>query len=105
MYVSSVENVNASVGSEYDGMVTWSKVMNPETLPELLACSDESVASFLFGENEVQSLSIRLNVDSRQLIRALRIFKENDGKRIPTELRPLLLALTTIQVCTAECEG
>ena len=80
------------------------KVLNPETWPEFPACSGESVVSSLFGENEVQSLSIRLNVDSRQSIRAFRLFKENGGKRIPPELRPLLLALKTIPVCTAECE-
>jgi len=47
---------------------------------------------------------LRRNIDSRQSIRAFRIFKENGGKRIPPELRPLLLALKTIPVCTTECE-
>lgn len=49
-------------------------------------------------------MSERLSVDGRQSIRAFRKFKENGGKIVPPELKPLLLALNTVPVCTAECE-
>lgn len=102
-HVSTVGKTNTSP-AEYDEIVTWSKMLDPETWPEFPALSGESAASSLFGESEVQSMSERLNVDGRQSIRGFRLFKENGGKRVPPELRPLLLALSTIPVCTAECE-
>ena len=103
-HVSSVRNTSTSAGSEYDEIVTWSKVLDPETWPEFPAPCGENATSSLLGESLVQSMSIRLNVDSRQSIRAFRKFKENGGKRIPPDLIPLLLALKTFPLCTAACE-
>ena len=46
-------------------------------------------------------MSETLNVESMW---AFRQFKDTDSKSIPSDLKPLLLALNTIPVCTAEYE-
>ena len=87
--------------SQYDEMVTWTKVLSPENWPEFPTIAVTASASTLFGESEIQLMAERLNVDDRQAIRAFREFKENGEKRILTNLKPLLQALKTIHVCTA----
>jgi hypothetical protein len=55
----------------------------------------------LFGESEIQSKSEKRKVDGR----GFRLFKEHGGKRVSSELRPLLFAFRAIiSVCTRECE-
>jgi hypothetical protein len=44
-YVSTMGNINAYALSEYDGMVTWSKMLDPDTWQEFPALSGESAAS------------------------------------------------------------
>jgi hypothetical protein len=71
----------------------------PDNWPDLPGDNDP-----LYGEDEVALLTERLNLDTRPIVRAFREFKDNGGKSVPEELRPLLLAIDTIPVCTAECE-
>ena len=84
-HVSVAKNANASAASQYDDMVTWSKVLSPENWPEFptnCGGNDDNLVASLFGETEIQLLSERLNIDGRQSLRAFRLYKESGGKRV-----------------------
>ena len=87
--------------ASYDEMVTWTKVLSPENWPEFPSITEGIKRCSMFGETEIQMMSERLNVDGRQSIRAFRQFKDTRGKTIPSDFKPLLLALNAIPVCTA----
>lgn len=57
-----------------------------------------------YGDDAVGSLAERLNIEKRSTIRAFREFKDTGGKQISTGMQPLVIALKTIPVSTAECE-
>ena len=59
----------------------------------------------MYGDDDVTALAQRFKVDViRQSIRAFREYLDNGGKRFPEELKPLMTAIDTVPVCTAECE-
>ena len=59
----------------------------------------------LFGEKEVEALCKQFCIhDPRQVIRAFREFRENNGEFIPDELKGLLAAINTVPISSAECE-
>lgn len=104
---SVTSNASLNAAHQYDELVSLTKVLSPDNWPEFAdseSCTDVATAPSLFGEKEVQVMCERLNVDGRQSIRAYRKFRECGGKSVPAELRQLLRALSTIPVCTAECE-
>lgn len=94
-HVSSTDTSNAT---EYSELIAQVKVLYPENW------SDLGYNDPLYGEEEVALLTERLNLNTRPIVRAFREFKENGGRRVPEGLQPLLLAIDTIPVCTAECE-
>ena len=85
--------------NQYEDLLTKLKVLYPENWPDVPG--DDNA---LFGEDHVTALAQRFNVDQRQAVRAFRVYKENGGKCIPPDLQPLMLAIETIPVCTADCE-
>lgn len=58
----------------------------------------------MYGQEEVSALAERLKVDQRKAVRAFREYRECGAKVVPSDLQPLLLAINTIPVSTADCE-
>ncbi|XP_060767543.1 E3 SUMO-protein ligase KIAA1586-like [Neoarius graeffei] len=59
----------------------------------------------LFGEGEVEALCQQFCIEEpRNVIRAFREFRENNGELIPDGLKDLLAAVNTVPISSAECE-
>jgi hypothetical protein len=84
----------------YHTFVDQLKVLYPDNWPDELTAS----TSALYGQDEITALAERFGVNARQSVRAFRDYLDNGGKRTPDDLKPLLLAVDTVPVCTAECE-
>ena len=95
-HVSTSDNTGAV---QYQTIITQLKVLCPDNWPDEL-----SVCSPLYGDDDIRSLAERFRVDVRRSVRAFREYRDTGGKRIPDDLKPLLAAIDTIPVCTAECE-
>ena len=90
---------DSSDAVRYQTLIDQLKVLCADNWPDVLGAS-----SPLYGEEEVTSLAERFRVNVRQSVRAFRDYRDNGGKRIPEDLKPLLIAVDTVPVCTAECE-
>lgn len=58
----------------------------------------------LYGENEVRELCTTFNLNSKDVLLSYSDFKDNQGRRIPTQLKPLFLCLRTLPASSADCE-
>jgi len=96
-HVSVSDNADAI---RYETLINQLKVLCPDNWPDELASS----SCTLYGEDDVMSLAQRFKVDVRRSVRAFRDYRDKGGKRIPDELKPLMTAIDTVPVCTAECE-
>lgn len=96
-HVSATGNNDAV---HYQTLIDQVKVLYAENWPDELSIS----SSPLYGEEQITALAERFGVDVRQSVRAFREYRDNGGKRTPVDLKPLVLAVDTIPVCTAECE-
>jgi len=84
----------------YHTFVDQLKVLYPDNWPDELTAS----TSALYGQDEITALAERFGVNARQSVQPFRDYLDNGGKRTPDDLKPLLLAVDTVPVCTAECE-
>lgn len=82
--------------SEYDDILSSCRTIYPRYWPD-----DYDI---LYGEAEVVSMCKRLHLPERPAINAFREYKENGGKAVPGDLKPLVTALESVAVSTAECE-
>lgn len=97
---SHVSTSDNSGTVNYQTLIEQLKVLCIDNWPDVLFAS----SSPLYGEDEVTALAERFRLSVRQSVRAFRDYRENGGKRIPEDLKPLLTAIDTVPVCTAECE-
>jgi len=56
------------------------------------------------GDHAVRYLCSHFNLSSSNCLKGMREYIENGGKRVPQDLKPLLLIMDSIPVSTAECE-
>ena len=75
-----------------------------EDIKVLYPCNWPDEIYLTYGEGSISRLARRFNIDERSSVRAFRLFVDNGGRVIPSELRPLILALGTLPVSRAECE-
>ncbi|KAK7162494.1 hypothetical protein R3I93_006722 [Phoxinus phoxinus] len=81
----------------YNKLIEDLKVLYPQYWPH-----DDNA---LFGECEVETLCQLFCIDSpRNVIRAFREYRDNNGTFIPDELNYLLTAVNTVPISSAECE-
>lgn len=93
----STQSQVCSLGdSGYNLFIDEVKVLYPINWPDEVDIN--------YGTDAVSSLARRFNVEERITVRAFREYTDNGGKKIPTNLKPLLRAVSTVPVCTAECE-
>lgn len=98
---SNVSTTGDSFALDYQELLDNIKVLYSDNWPDIDLPNGQTA---LYGENEIAILAERFKVNARSSIRAFREFRENGGKTVPPGLLPLLLAVETIPVCTAECE-
>jgi len=96
---SHVAPTDFSDALKYQTCLNKLKMLYPDNWPDVTADEDP-----LYGNNEVSSLAETFQLNARQCVRAFREYRETGGKRVPDGLQPLLTAVDTIPVCTAECE-
>ena len=96
---SNVSTETSGKSSEYEDLIKPLKVLYPENWQ--FVPYDKNA---LYGEEEVASLAKRFKVNLRESVRAFREYRECGGKVVPSDLKPLMLAVDTIPVSTADCE-
>lgn len=96
---TNVSSTNYDRSSEFDDLIGKLKVLDPVSWPDV-----PNEQNILYGEEEVAALAERFRVDQRQSIRAFREYRECGAKTMPSDLQPLLLAIHTIPISTADCE-
>uniref|UniRef100_H3A963 Uncharacterized protein n=1 Tax=Latimeria chalumnae TaxID=7897 RepID=H3A963_LATCH len=80
--------------SNYDDSM---KYLDPKTWPS-------SNMDIQYGDNKIRSLCRKFNISEVDSIRGFRIYKDCGSNEVPSDLKPLLAAVKTIPVSTAECE-
>lgn len=80
---------------KYESLLSELLVLDPHHWPAELPQG--------YGENEVERLCRRFQLNERVIKNAFRDFKENNG-RIPDDLAPLINCTRVIPCSTAECE-
>ena len=88
-HVSTTDNTDAV---HYQTLIDQLKVLRADNWPGELSAS----SSPLYGDEQVTALAERFRVNVRQSVRAFRDYRDNGGKRIPVDLKPLLIAVDTI---------
>ena len=77
-------------------VITQLAVLNPHNWPNEIELN--------FGQDEVRLLCSRFRIQYSKVRDAFDYFKDDGGRRIPDNLKPLINSVNTIPVSTAECE-
>jgi hypothetical protein len=96
---SHVSSKDRSDAVNYQTLLNKIKLLYPDNWPDTTMDEDA-----LYGNVEVASLAESFQLDARQCVRAFREYRDTGGRKVPGGLQPLLTAVDTIPVCTAECE-
>lgn len=91
------EDLNKMICTDkYTELISDVKKLEPENWPH--------DASVVFADDSVRALCKQFDVDTNACLHSFREFMRNGGKAVPEELCPLLNAVATIPISTAECE-
>ncbi|MBN3275464.1 K1586 ligase, partial [Polyodon spathula] len=72
------------------------KVLFPRYFPDQM--------DMMHGDAKVKNLCKRFHIESQSVLRAYREFKETEGKMMPEEIKPLMAAVNSVPISSAECK-
>ena len=82
--------------SQDEQFANWSRVLDQKYWPE------DNDNQLTFGETEIRNLSVKLQLNEREMIRGFREYILE--KTYPEKLMPLIRTLHTIPISSSECE-